>query len=49
MGADLGSDVACTLGRPEVSNFGPFRVNAVLTPEDLEIIRLKYQVPVESG
>ena len=33
--------------RPKVSDFGPFRVNSILTPEDLKILRLKYQVPVE--
>ena len=44
---DPESEVACFLGRPEVLNFDPFRVDSILTFKDLEIIKLKYQVPIE--
>ena len=47
---DLESEIAYSSSRPEasgVSDFGPFRMNSIITLEDLEIIRLKYQIPVE--
>ena len=46
-GADPESEVAYSSDRleaSEVPDFGPFRVNSILTPKDLEIIRLKYQI-----
>ena len=49
-GIDPESNIACSSDSPEVSegpDFGPFRVNSILTPEDLEIIRLKYRIPTE--
>ena len=47
---NLGSDVASSSDRPkvtEVPNFGPFWINSILTLEDLEVIRLRYQIPIE--
>ena len=49
-GTDSESEVAYSSGRLEgsgSSNFGSFRVTSVLTLKDLEIIKLKYQVPTE--
>ena len=44
---DPESEVACFLDRSEVSDFGPFRVDSILTLEDWEIISIKYQIPAE--
>ena len=44
---DPESEIACFSGRLEVLDFDPFRVDFVLTPKDLEIIRIKYQALVE--
>ena len=44
---DPASDIACSSGRPEISDFNPYRVDSILYSEDLEVLILKYQIPSE--
>ena len=44
---DSESDIACSSGRPEVPDFGPYRVYSILFFENLEVLRLKYQISSE--
>ena len=43
-------EVAGSLGRSkeqEILHYGPFRVNSILTLENLKFIKLKYQIPAD--